>query len=145
MLLPSTRRDFMDDFFKMNDFFKETSFFPFSNLFVSDNYMKTDVKELEQNFEFSINLPGYHKEDISCDLEKGYLTIRATDKKESSNNEKEKYVRKERYFGSYSRTFYIGEEVNVEEIEAKFENGVLKLTVPKKDEKIETKKFISIQ
>ena len=109
--------------------------------------MKTDVKEVENGYEVAMDLPGFKKEDISAKLENGYLTITAfkgLDKDEK--NEEGKYIRRERYSGSCSRSCYVGDGVTVEDIKARFEDGILKLDIPKKDaEKIEQKKYISIE
>lgn len=109
--------------------------------------MKTDVKEVENGYEVAMDLPGFKKEDISAKLENGYLTITASkglDKDEK--NEEGKYIRRERYSGSCSRSFYVGDGVTEEDIKARFEDGILKLDIPKKDaEKIEQKKYISIE
>ena len=111
------------------------------------NLMKTDVKEVENGHEVARDLPGFKKEDISAKLENGYLTITAfkgLDKDEK--NEEGKYIRRERYSGSCSRSFYVGDGVTEEDIKARFEDGILKLDIPKKDaEKIEQKKYISIE
>lgn len=111
------------------------------------NLMKTDVKEVENGYEVAMDLPGFKKEDISAKLENGYLTITAfkgLDKDEK--NEEGKYIRRERYSGSCSRSFYVGDGVTEEDIKARFEDGILKLDIPKKDaEKIEQKKYISIE
>ena len=111
------------------------------------NLMKTDVKEVENGYEVAMDLPGFKKEDISAKLENGYLTITASkglDKDEK--NEDGKYIRRERYSGSCSRSFYVGDGVTEEDIKARFEDGILKLDIPKKDaEKIEQKKYISIE
>lgn len=110
--------------------------------------MKTDVKETDGGYELNIDLPGYKKEDVKAELNEGYLTISAST--ESSNDEKDsngKYIRRERYSGTCSRSFYVGEDVTQEEIKAKFEDGILKLFVPKKEEKNELpeKKYIAIE
>ncbi len=111
--------------------------------------MKTDVKETEGGYELEIDLPGYTKEDIKGEIKDGYLTISATTSKE--NNEKDeksgRYIRRERYYGSCSRSFYVGEDVTQEDIKAKFENGILKVCIPKKEAKpqVEEKKFIAIE
>ena len=111
------------------------------------NLMKTDVKEVENGYEVAMDQPGFKKEDISAKLENGYLTITASkglDKDEK--NEEGKYIRRERYSGSCSRSFYVGDGVTEEDIKARFEGGILKLDIPKKDaEKIEQKKYISIE
>lgn len=110
------------------------------------NVMKTDVKEKEDGYELAIDLPGYSKENVKAELKDGFLTISA----ETSENNDEKdddgvFVRRERFFGSVSRSFYVGENITEEDITAKFADGVLKLTVPKKQEKVPEKKYITIE
>jgi HSP20 family molecular chaperone IbpA len=110
--------------------------------------MKTDVKETDTGYEIDIDLPGYKKEDVKAELNEGYLTINAST--QTSNDEKDsdgKYVRRERYSGTCSRSFYVGEDVTQEEIKAKFEDGILKMFVPKKEEKekLPESKYIAIE
>ena len=93
--------------------------------------MKTDIHENEDDYELDIDLPGFKKEDINLSLENGYLVIEAG--KSLEKEKKGKAIRKERYEGSMQRSFYVGEDVKEEDIKAKFEDGVLKLTVPKKE------------
>ncbi len=110
--------------------------------------MKTDVKETEDSYELDIDMPGFKKEDVKAELKDGYLTINASTKNESSEKDKKgKYVRRERYYGSCSRSFYVGKEVKQEDIKAKFEDGVLKISVPKIEDKpkVEESKYISIE
>ena len=143
MLLPSLMNgnffdDWMPDFPSGKDFFRGTG---------TNGMMKTDVKETEKTYELSIELPGYKKEDVQAHLKDGYLTISATTKKENDEkDENGKYIRRERYTGSCSRSFYVGENVTEEDIQAKFDNGTLKLSVPKDvPKKVEEQKFISIE
>ena len=111
------------------------------------NVMKTDIKENDKGYELDVDLPGYKKEDVKAELKDGYLTISASN--ENTKEEKDedgKYIRKERYTGSVSRSFYVGKYVTEEDIHAKFENGILKLSVPKVDApKVEENKYISIE
>lgn len=109
--------------------------------------MKTDVKETEGAYEVHVELPGYKKEELSLDLEQGYLTVKAVKNSEKEEKKEEgNYIRKERYSGSCSRSFYVGEQVKHEDIRAKFEDGVLSLVIPKKDPaKVEEKKQICIE
>ena len=98
--------------------------------------METDVHETETDYELEMNLPGFKKDQISVKLEDGYMTISAgkgldTEKKDRHG----KVIRKERYSGAMQRSFYVGEQLTNDEIKAKFEDGVLKLTIPKKDHK----------
>ncbi len=145
MLMPSIfGENLFDDFF--DDFarpYKVTTGYT-----QSANIMKTDVKETEGSFELDIDMPGYKKEDVKAELKDGYLTITGTTKKETGDQDKKgKYVRRERYCGSCSRSFYVGKAVEKEDIKAKFEDGVLKISVPKKEEKpkVEESKYISIE
>ena len=111
------------------------------------NVMKTDVKETEAGYEVDIDLPGFKKDEINAKLENGYLTISAAkglDKDEQDKNGK--YIRKERYAGSMSRSFYVGEGVTQDDIKAKYEDGILRLVVPKKDNKaVENNRYIAIE
>ena len=96
------------------------------------NLMKTDVRELDNSYELDIDLPGFKKDEITVDLKNGYLTIGASkglDK--DQKDEKGKYIRRERYAGTCSRSFYVGSAVRPEDIGAKYEDGILKLSVPK--------------
>lgn len=98
--------------------------------------MLTDVKEHEDHYEVEIDLPGFKKEDIKVELNDGYLTITAAKGlKEEEKNKAGKIVRQERYSGTMSRSFYVGEQMTAEDITAKYEDGVLSLNVPKKEEK----------
>ncbi len=100
------------------------------------NLMKTDVRETEDTYELDIDLPGFKKDEVNVELKNGYLTIQASkglDKDES--DKKGKYIRQERYAGACSRTFYVGEGVEPEDVTAKFENGILQLSIPKEAKK----------
>ena len=109
--------------------------------------MKTDVRETDSGYEVDIDLPGFKKDEINIQLDNGYLSISAAkglDKDEQDKNGK--YIRRERYAGSMSRSFYVGEGVTEEDIKAKYEDGILRLVVPKKDAKaVENKKYIAIE
>jgi len=112
------------------------------------NIMRTDIKESDAGFELDIDLPGYKKEDVKAELKDGYLTISAETRKDNDEKEENgKYIRRERYYGTCSRSFYVGTEVTQEEIRAKFEDGILKVAVPKKQEKpaVEESKYIQIE
>ena len=96
------------------------------------NLMKTDVRETENSYELDIDLPGFKKDEVNVELKNGYLTIQAAkglDKEEQ--DKKGKYIRQERYAGACSRSFYVGEDVEPEEVSAKFEDGILSISVPK--------------
>lgn len=123
MLMPSIRNSVFDDFFG-TPFFTRTE----------SNMMKTDIKEHDDSYELTIDLPGVQKENIKAELNDGYLTVSAeSNSSKDEKDEKGKYICRERYSGSYSRSFYVGDAVTEEDIEAKFENGTLKLMVPKKE------------
>ena len=109
--------------------------------------MKTDVKEHEDQYEVDIDLPGFKKDEIKLDLENGYLTVSAAKGLDKDEKDKKgKLIRQERYAGSMQRSFFVGEEINTEDIKAKYENGVLKLNVPKKEaKKLPEKKTIMIE
>lgn len=111
------------------------------------NMMKTDIRETDEGYELDIDLPGFKKDEIQAELKNGYLTVSAAkglDKDEQ--NKKGEYIRRERYSGSMSRSFYVGEHLNEEDIKAKYEDGILKLSVPKKDVKELTQnKYIAIE
>lgn len=108
--------------------------------------MKTDITEKDGNYLLDIELPGCKKEDIKMELDEGYLTISAS--RNTSNEEKDdkgNVIRQERYSGTYQRSFYIGDDVNETDIKASYDNGELKITVPKKEAKLPEKRYISIE
>ena len=111
------------------------------------NVMKTDVKESDTGYEVDIDLPGFKKDEINAQLDNGYLTISAAKGLDKDEKDKKgKYIRKERYAGAMSRSFYVGEGVTQEDIKAKYEDGILRLSVPKKEAKaVENKKYIAIE
>ncbi|NME36519.1 Hsp20/alpha crystallin family protein [Fusobacterium sp. FSA-380-WT-3A] len=141
MLMPSIfRRGFMNDVFD-DDFFMDG----FKN---QKSIGSTDIKELENSYLLEVELPGFAKEDIKAEINNGYLVITAShnENKDEKDNEG-RYIRKERYTGQCTRSFYIGENLTQEDIKGKFENGILKLEVPKKEiqEKIPEKRYIQIE
>ena len=109
--------------------------------------MKTDIREKDDNYEVSIDLPGFKKEDITVELNDGYITISASKNLDRDEDKKGKLIRQERYAGSMSRSFYVGENVEKGDIEANYRHGVLNLTIPKKamDKKIPEKNLIAIE
>ena len=111
------------------------------------NIMKTDIRAHDEGYELDIDLPGFKKDEINVELENGYLTISAAKGLDKDGQDKKgKYIRKERYAGAMQRSFYVGDAVTEEDIKAKFEDGILKLSIPKKDAKaVETKKTIAIE
>ena len=145
MLMPSVYgRDFFDD---LMDGFG----FPDVNKKLygrhAKNMMKTDIRETDEGYEVIMDLPGFKKDEIEVQLENGYLTVSAAkglDKDEA--DKKGKYICRERYAGEMSRSFYVGEDILDTDIHARFENGILKLDVPKKEAKaVETKKHVTIE
>ncbi len=143
MLMPSLfGEDLFDDFFDT----------PYRGLnrAVSNaqGLMTTDIKENGNSYEISMNLPGVKKEDVQAELKDGYLTVHAsTNTSNDTKDENGKYIRRERYSGSCSRSFYVGDHVTQEDIKAKFSDGVLHLDIPKAEEKpaVETKRYIAIE
>ena len=98
----------------------------------AQNLMKTDVKENGANYEMAIDLPGFKKEDVHLSLKDGYLTIQAArTHTNEEKNEEGRFIRQERYSGSCARSFYVGESVKPEDIGAKFEDGILRVTLPR--------------
>ena len=148
MLMPSIfGENLFDDWM---DFPFEREFFGRRNPLYgknAKNIMKTDVKETDSTYELDVDLPGFKKENISAQLEDGYLTITANKGLDKDEKDKDgKYIRQERYSGSCTGSFYVGEGVTQDEIHAKFEDGILKLSIPKKDAKaVEKKNYISIE
>lgn len=114
------------------------------------NMMKTDVQEHDDHYEVDIDLPGFKKDELSLELKDGYLVINAAKglDKDEKDNKTGKFVRRERYVGSMSRSFYVGEDLKQEDIHAKYESGVLKLSIPKAEPQkpeVEEKKYIAIE
>ena len=111
------------------------------------NEMKTDVRETEDGYELDIDLPGFKKDEVTAQLDNGYLTIQASKGLDKDEEKKDgKYIRKERYAGSMSRSFYVGDAITEEDVHAKYEDGILKLSVPKKEAKaVEQTKHIAIE
>jgi HSP20 family molecular chaperone IbpA len=141
----------------MPSIFGETLLDDFWGFPMRDNYMRTantnglmqtDVEEKGDGYEITMNLPGFKKEDVKGEIKDGYLTVTASTN--TSNDEKDKngkFIRRERYSGTCSRSFYVGEDVTENDIKAKFTDGVLKIAVPKKEAKpaVEESKYIAIE
>ncbi|MBQ9019016.1 MAG: Hsp20/alpha crystallin family protein [Bacilli bacterium] len=134
MLMPKI---FDDDFFR-DDFFDRKDRMNY-------NLMKTDIREDDNSYLLEVDLPGYNKDDIKIDITDGYLTINAKVEKEN-NDEKKNYVRRERFTGEVSRSFYVGDDIKEDEVKANFKNGILTLEVPKLslEDKNKDKKYIEI-
>ena len=144
MLMPSIIGDsFLDDFFGYPE---RTYTAPKQTQM--NGFKQADVAESEDAYTVEMNLPGVKKENVKIELKDGYLIVNASTKSETTEEDKKtKYIRKERYSGSGSRTFYVGKDLTQEDIKAKFEDGVLKLTVPKIEKKPEEpkSKYITIE
>lgn len=114
----------------------------------TNNLMKTDVRETGNGYEVDIDLPGFKKDEIRMQLKNGYLTVNASKgMNQDEKDEQGKYVRRERYVGSMSRSFYVGDNITENDIHPKYENGILSFCLPKQDKKqIEEKeRYISIE
>ena len=111
------------------------------------NVMNTDIKETEDSYELEMDLPGFKKDEVTVELDNGYITIRATKGLDKDEKTKEgRYIRKERYAGSCERSFYVGEAVTQDDIKASFRHGILRLDIPKKEnKKVEGNKYIAIE
>ena len=113
----------------------------------AQNMMKTDIRETDGSYELDVDLPGFKKDEIQVQLKDGYLTLSAAKGLDKDAKDKEgNYIRRERYAGACERSFYVGEDVTQEDIKAKYEDGILRLSVPKKEAKaVENKKYIAIE
>lgn len=138
--------DWMDDFGFRDNFFSGKN--PLYGKHAK-NIMKTDVRETDKGYELDVDLPGFKKDEVHAALENGYLTISAEKGLDKDEKEKEtgRYIRRERYSGACSRSFYVGKEVHQDDIKAEFKHGILTLFVPKKEAKpaVEQKHSISIE
>ena len=149
MLMPSIfGENLFDDFM---DFPFDDDFWGRKNPLYGKNakrMMKTDIRETEGSYELDVDLPGFKKDEIKASLENGYLTISAAKGLDKDEKDKDgKYIRQERYAGAMSRSFYVGDEVTQEDIKAKYEDGILKLSIPKKEKKpaVEQDNHIAIE
>ncbi len=137
MLIPKRKNEFdlLDEMFRDPFFTGEES-----------RIMRTDIKEKNDKYLIDIDLPGYQKEDIKIEIEDGYLNIHATTNSNKEEKEDGRFVRKERYVGECSRSFYVGEDIKQEDVKASFRNGTLELEIPKKEkqEKLPEKTYIPI-
>ena len=143
MLLPEIFDDNLT-----NGLFDDLFDFPFAGSRNYQEMMQTDVKDNGNEYELSISMPGFEKKDLKAELKDGYMTISGEHKENKDEKDgKGKYIRRERYTGHCSRTFYVGKDVKEEDVKAKFENGVLTLTMPKEAKKpeVENKKLIAIE
>ena len=138
MLMPSIFRtnSLIDDLFD-DDWFDDKEFKNVEKKLYghrAKNVMNTDVKETEDGYELEMDLPGFKKEEVSVELNNGYITIRAAKGLDEDEKEKKtgKYIRRERYSGACERSFYVGEEVTQQDIKASFSHGILKLDIPRR-------------
>ena len=152
MLMPSIfGENLFDDFFDSFPFYDNDAKNVEKKLYgrKAAHMMKTDIKEKADGYELVMDLPGFTKDEIQATLENGYLTIHAEKGLDKYEKEKEtgRYIRRERYAGAMSRSFYVGENVEQEDIKAEFKHGILKLFVPKKEANptVEKKKHIAIE
>ena len=151
MLMPSIfGENLFDDFFNDFPFYDDRDMKRAQKKLYgrkANHLMKTDIKEMKDGYQLEVDLPGFKKDEITAELKDGYLTISAAkglDKDEKDNNGK--YIRRERYAGSMSRSFYVGNGVHQDDIHAKYEDGILKLSIPKKAQQtVEQKNYISIE
>lgn len=152
MLMPDVfGKDMFDDFFGF-PFYDNRDFKKMEKKLYGrrgKNLMKTDVKEKDSGYELEMDLPGFKKDEIKVSLENGYLNISAAKGLDQDEQEKETgtYIRRERYAGACQRSFYVGEELTETDIKGEFKHGILKLFIPKKEEKptVEQKKYIAIE
>ena len=149
MYMPSIfGESLFDDMFPFDDSFFTSKKNPLYGKNAS-RVMKTDIKENEGSYELDIDLPGFKKDEVTAELNDGYLTVSAAKGLDQDEQEKEtgKYIRRERYAGACQRSYYVGEDITEEDIKAEFKHGIPKLFVPKKEVKpaVEEKKYISIE
>ena len=152
MLMPSifSNNSLFDDFFN-DSWFDDRDFKDVEKKLYghrAKNVMNTDVKENENGYELTMDLPGFTKDEVSAQLENGYLTISASKGLDKDEKEKDtgKYIRRERYAGACQRSFYVGEGVKQEDIKGEFKHGILTLNIPKKSAKaVAANNYIAIE
>lgn len=140
MIVPRRNFDLFDEFFD-DPFFHKDERHPHPM-----PMMKTDIRENEKNYIIDVDLPGFSKEDIKIDVEDGYLNINASMNSTHNEEENGRFIRRERFVGECSRSFYIGEDIESDDIKASFKNGILTLEVPKVEieKKLPEKKYVQI-
>ncbi len=135
MLVPRRNNfDLFDEFF-------DDEFFPRKE----KNMMRTDIREQKDKYIIDIDLPGFKKENLNISLENGYLNIHAKVEKNDKENDNERFVRRERFYGECSRSYFVGDNIKEEDIKAEFKDGILKVEVPKKDEEKNKKEIKQIE
>ena len=152
MLMPSIFGENMFDEFFRDPFFDSKDMKKLEKKLYGrrgKNLMKTDIRETDTGYELEMDLPGFRKDEIRASLRDGYLTISAAKGLDKDEKEKDSghYIRKERYAGACQRSFYVGEDIEQEDVKAEFKHGILKLFVPKKEAKkaVEENKYIAIE
>ena len=151
MLVPSIfSNNFFDDFFEFPFVDDRAASNAERKLYGHNaaNLMKTDIKESDEGYTLMVDLPGFTKDEVQVTLKDGYLNISAEKGLDKDEQEKDtgRYIRRERYSGACSRSFYVGEAVTEEDVKANFQHGILTLSVPKKDAKaVNAKKTIAIE
>lgn len=150
MLMPRIyHENLFDDFFGDFPFFDDGMQSVEKKLYGhnASRMMSTDIKQKDDGYELEMDLPGFKKEEIQISLENGYLTISAAKGLDETREEKPHYIRRERYAGACSRSFYVGQTITQDQIRAEFHHGILKLFVPREDAvpAIEQKKYIAIE
>ena len=149
MLMPSIFGENLFDYDWMNFGFNDNFWGKKNPLYGkhAQNMMKTDIREKDDSYELDVDLPGFKKDEIKVQLKDGYLTLSAAKGLDKDQQDKQgNYIRRERYAGTMSRSFFVGEDVAQEDIHAKYEDGILRLSVPKKaPKKIENTGYISIE
>ncbi|MBQ1689691.1 MAG: Hsp20/alpha crystallin family protein [Firmicutes bacterium] len=143
MLLPSIFGDNLFDEF-VDDMFPANTRKTYRQ---QPSIMRTDIRETDDSYVLDVDLPGFKKEDVKLQLKDGYLNITAsTQSTDEEKDDQGKFLRRERYTGAMERSFYVGEDLTEEDVKARFEKGVLTLTLPKEQpKKIEEPKFIAIE
>ena len=114
----------------------------------AQNLLRTDIKETKEGYELVIDVPGFKKDEVKVALKDGYLTVSAAKGLDEEEDDRKtgRYIRRERYAGSLTRSFYVGDHVTVQDVHPKYENGILSFTVPKENKQVEEKeKFIEIE
>ena len=144
MLFPERRFGLVDNSDLFDYLFSDPVFN--TNTVNTTNRMCTDIKENENGYELSMEVPGYNKEDLKLELKEGYLTISAQHNTQNDKKDNDgRIIRQERYYGSCKRSFYVGEQIEKQDIKAKYDKGILNIFVPKKEvKKIEDKQVIEI-
>lgn len=132
-----------NDFLFLDDFFGD--FFPKPLPRPNGSSMRTDIKEVENGYTLEIDVPGFGKEDIKISLDNGYLTVEAVREEKKEEVKNGHYLRRERVLGSAARSFYVGEDIADNDIEASYDKGILTVFVPKQGTNVKEKKYVSIK